>query len=167
MLMYDSFNFKNILMEYIGTYITQDVTRGITIIFVCCVLVIAAALIDMWTGVDAARVNKERIRSHSLRKTVRKVIDYLRIIIFAVLIDILGLFFPWYELPYACVVVTLGVLLIEGKSVIENLKKKRSSAAEVLDIVQKIVECADEKDAKKLIGIIKGEKIREVDNESK
>lgn len=143
-------------MENFGAYITQDVTRGITIIFVCCILVIAAALIDMWTGVDAARANRERIRSHSLRKTVRKVIDYLRIIIFAVLIDILGLFFPWYELPYACVVVTLGVLLIEGKSVIENLKKKRSSAAEVLDIVQKIVECADEKDAKKLIGIIKG-----------
>lgn len=153
-------------MENIVEYITQDVTRGITIIFVCCVLVIAAALIDMWTGVDAARVNKERIRSHSLRKTVRKVIDYLRIIIFSVLIDILGLFFPWYELPYACVVVTLGVLLIEGKSVIENLKKKRSSAAEVLDIVQKIVECADEKDAKKLIGIIKGEKI-EADYENK
>ena len=153
-------------MENIVEYITQDVTRGITIIFVCCVLVIAAALIDMWTGVDAARVNKERIRSHSLRKTVRKVIDYLRIIIFSVLIDILGLFFPWYELPYACVVVTLGLLLIEGKSVIENLKKKRSSAAEVLDIVQKIVECADEKDAKKLIGIIKGEKI-EADYENK
>ena len=153
-------------MENIVEYITQDVTRGITIIFVCCVLVIVAALIDMWTGVDAARVNKERIRSHSLRKTVRKVIDYLRIIIFSVLIDILGLFFPWYELPYACVIVTLGVLLIEGKSVIENLKKKRSSAAEVLDIVQKIVECADEKDAKKLIGIIKGEKI-EADYENK
>lgn len=154
-------------MENLSTYITQDVTRGSTIIFVCCILVIAAALIDMWTGVDAARVNKERIRSHSLRKTVRKVIDYLRIIIFAVLIDILGLFFPWYELPYACAVVTLGVLLIEGKSVIENLKKKRSSAAEVLDIVQKIVECADEKDAKKLIGIIKGEKIKEANDENK
>lgn len=143
-------------MENFSAYITQDVARGITIIFVCCILVIAAALIDMWTGVDAARANKEKIRSHSLRKTVRKVIDYLRIIIFAVLIDILGLFFPWYELPYACVVVTLGVLLIEGKSVIENLKKKRSSAAQVVDIVGKIVECADEKDARKLIEIIKG-----------
>ncbi len=148
-------------MENFGAYITQDVTRGITIIFVCCILVIAAALIDMWTGVDAARANRERIRSHSLRKTVRKVIDYLRIIIFAVLIDILGLFFPWYELPYACVVVTLGVLLIEGKSVIENLKKKRSSAAQVVDIVGKIVECADEKDAKKLIALIKGNEVKE------
>ena len=145
-------------METIESYITQDIMRGITIIFVCCVLVVAAALIDMWTGIDAARTNKERIRSHSLRKTVRKVIDYLRVVIFSVLIDILGIFFPWYELPYACVLVTLGVLLIEGKSVIENLKKKRSSAADIIDMVDKIISCADEKDAKKIITLIKSGK---------
>ena len=136
-------------MEIIETFSGHDVSRGLTIIFICCILVIAAALVDMWTGVDAARANKERIRSHSLRKTVRKVIDYLRIVIFGVLIDFLGLFFPWYDMPYACVIVTLGVILIEGKSVIENLKKKRSSAAHVLDIVGQIIECADEKDARK------------------
>ena len=146
------------------TYLGHDVSRGLAIIFVCCVLVIAAALLDMWTGVDAAIANRERIRSHSLRKTVRKVIDYLRIVVFGVLIDILGLFFPWYDIPYACIVVTLGVILIEGKSVIENFKKKRSSAAQVLDIVAKIIECADEKDAKKLISIIKGTDIKETDN---
>ena len=151
-------------MELMETYLGHDVSRGLTIIFVCCILVIAAALLDMWTGVDAAIANRERIRSHSLRKTVRKVIDYLRIVVFGVLIDILGLFFPWYDIPCACIVVTLGVILIEGKSVIENFKKKRSSAAQVLDIVAKIIECADEKDARKLIGIIRGEQIKETDN---
>ena len=148
-------------MELIETYLGHDVSRGLTIIFVCCILVIAAALLDMWTGVDAARANREKIRSHSLRKTVRKVIDYLRIVVFGCLIDILGLFFPWYDIPYACAIVTLGVILIEGKSVIENLKKKRSSAAQIVDIVGQIIECADEKDARKLIGIIKGEPIKE------
>lgn len=154
-------------MEIIEFFSGHDVSRGLTIIFICCILVIAAALVDMWTGVDAARANKERIRSHSLRKTVRKVIDYLRIVIFGVLIDFLGLFFPWYDMPYACVIVTLGVILIEGKSVIENLKKKRSSAAQVLDMVGQIIECADEKDARKLIGIIKGEPIKEASHEDK
>ena len=154
-------------MEIIESYLGHDVSRGLTIIFVCCVLVIAAALLDMWTGVDAARVNKEKIRSHSLRKTVQKVIDYLRIVIFGVLIDFLGLFFPWYDMPYLCVVVTLGVILIEGKSVIENFKKKRSSAANVIDMVGQIIKCADEKDAKKLISLIKGTDIKEVANENK
>lgn len=154
-------------MELMETYLGHDVSRGLAIIFVCCVLVIAAALLDMWTGVDAAIANRERIRSHSLRKTVRKVIDYLRIVVFGVLIDILGLFFPWYDIPYACIVVTLGVILIEGKSVIENFKKKRSSAAQVLDIVAKIIECADEKDARKLISIIRGTDTKETDNGDK
>lgn len=154
-------------MEVIETYLGQDVSRGLTIIFVCCVLVVVAALLDMWTGVDAARANRERIRSHSLRKTVRKVIDYLRIVVFGFLIDILGLFFPWYDIPYACIVVTLGVILIEGKSVIENLKKKRSHAADIVDIIGRIIECADEKDARKLIGIIRGEPIKETDDEDR
>lgn len=147
------------MMDIVETYLGHDVGRGLTIIFVCCILVIAAALLDMWTGVDAAIANREKIRSHSLRKTVRKVIDYLRIVVFGCLIDILGLFFPWYDIPYACVVVTFGVILIEGKSVIENLKRKRSSAAQVIDIVSQIIECADERDAKKLIGLIKGQDI--------
>lgn len=154
-------------MELIETYLGHDVSRGLTIIFVCCILVIAASLLDMWTGVDAARANREKIRSHSLRKTVRKMIDYLRIVVFGCLIDILGLFFPWYDIPYACIVVTLGVILIEGKSVVENLRKKRSSAAQIVDIVGQIIECADEKDARKLIGIIKGEPIKEENNEDK
>lgn len=154
-------------MELMEIYLGHDVSRGLTIIFVCCIIVIAAALLDMWTGVDAAIANRERIRSHSLRKTVRKVIDYLRIVVFGVLIDILGLFFPWYDIPYACIVVTLGVILIEGKSVIENFKKKRSSAAQVLDIVAKIIECADEKDARKLISIIRGTDTKETDNGDK
>ena len=153
-------------MEMVEAYLGHDVSRGLTVIFVCCLLVIAAALIDMWTGVDAARANKEKIRSHSLRKTVRKVIDYLRIVMFGVLIDFLGLFFPWYDIPYACIIVTLGVILIEGKSVIENFKKKRSSAAQVIDMVGQIIKCADEKDARKLIALIKGTEMngKEADN---
>lgn len=146
-------------MDLISFDITQDWRHGITIIFICCVLVVIASIIDMWTGIDAARANREKICSHSLRKTVRKIIDYLRVVMFAVLIDILGLCFPWYEIPYACIVSTLGVLLIEGKSVIENFQKKRSHAADVITMVSQIIDCADEKDAKKLISLIKNNKV--------
>lgn len=147
--------------EFIHLNITQDWRHGIAIIFICFVLVVMAAIIDMWTGIDAAKANREKICSHSLRKTIRKVIDYLRIIMFAVLIDILGLFFPWYAIPYACIVGTLGIILIEGQSVIENFRKKRSHAADIVDMVVKIIDCADEKDAKKLISKIKGNSKKE------
>ena len=94
----------------------DGLNRGIMIAFLLCVLVCAAALIDMWTGIDAARANKEKIMSHGLRKTIRKIIDYLRIVFFFLLIDILGAVFVWYNLPYCAILSTLGVLLIEDYS---------------------------------------------------
>ena len=118
-------------------------------------LVIAACLIDLWTGIDAAKKNKEKIRSKSLRRTVTKMLDYLRVIVFGVLIDILGLAFPWYVIPYLAVICTLGILVIEGKSVLENFHKKKSSAAQVVDIIEAIVEAADNETAEKIIKAIK------------
>jgi len=135
--------------------LTQDIGHGVTIIFICFVLVIAACLIDLWTGVDAARKNKEKIKSRILRRTVAKILDYLRVVVFGVLIDILGLAFPWYAVPYAALIVTLGILLIEGKSVIENYQKSRSSAAKVVDMISKIIDCADNDSAEKIIKAIK------------
>lgn len=137
--------------------ITQDVGHGITIIFVCFVLVVVACLIDLWTGVDAARKNREKIKSRILRRTVAKILDYLRVVVFGVLIDVLGLAFPWYSIPYAALIVTLGILLIEGKSVIENYQKSRSSAAKVVDMIQTIVECGDNDTAEKIIKAIKAD----------
>ena len=142
--------------EIIATFDLPDTLyRGIMIVFLDCMLVCAAALIDMWAGIDAARTNKERIMSHGLRKTVKKIIDYLRIVFFFALIDILGAVFPWYSLPYCALLATLGVLLIEGRSVIENSKKKRSAAGKVLDAVQEIISCSDNEKAQKIISVIK------------
>ena len=135
--------------------LTQDIGHGITLIFICCVLVIVACLIDVWTGIDAARKNRERIRSRILRRTVAKIIDYLRVVVFGILIDVLGLAFPWYAIPYAALVVTLGILLIEGKSVIENYRKGRSSAANIIDVIEHIIDCADNDTAEKIIRAIK------------
>lgn len=135
----------------------DGLSRGIMIAFLLCVLVCAAALIDMWTGIDAAKTNKEKIMSHGLRKTVRKVIDYLRIVYFFLLIDILGAVFVWYNLPYCAILATLGVLLIEGRSVIENLRKKQSAASKVVDAVQEIISCVDSEKAQKIVEMIKEE----------
>ena len=111
--------------KYVG-FITQDLRAGVAIIFVCLVLIVFACLLDMWTGIDAARANKEKICSRPLRKTGTKIVDYYRLVMFFILIDILGLCFPWYNLPYGAVIGTLGVLIVEGLSVIENFKKKKA-----------------------------------------
>ena len=140
--------------KYVG-FITQDLRAGVAIIFACLVLIVFACLLDMWTGIDAARINKEKICSRPLRKTGTKIVDYYRLVMFFILIDILGLCFPWYNLPYGAVIGTAGVLFVEGFSVVENLRKKKSHAADVADMAAKIVECLTPEDAQKLIKKIK------------
>ena len=143
------------LQEFIKSHFAQDLSHWLIILFVCFLLPVFAALFDLWTGVDAAKANKERISSHALRRTVSKIVDYLRVIIFGLFIDVLGLFFSWYLLPYCVIICTLGILLIEGKSVIENLRRKESHAAEVLDMVEEIIRAASKQDAERIIKRLK------------
>jgi signal transduction histidine kinase len=142
---------------YFHLNVTQDVGHGMTIIFICCVLIVISVLLDLNTGVKAARKNKEKIRSHMLRRTVTKILDYLRVLLFGVMIDVLGLAFPWYSIPYCAVVVTLGVVLIEAKSVLENYQKMRSAASALPDMISDIIECASEEKAEKIIKLIKAD----------
>ena len=111
----------------IADAIEQDIAMWVVVAFTCAVLVWIAALIDLWTGVEAARANKEPISSHALRRTVAKVVDYLRVMLFCALIDTLGLFFSWYVLPYFVIVCTLGILLIEGRSVLGDAPSWRTA----------------------------------------
>ena len=120
--------------------ITQDVGHGIMVMFLCFVLVLLSVVIDLFTGVQAARKCKEKLQSHILRRTVNKVISYLTVVFFGIFIDILGLCFPWYAIPYCCILCTLGVILIEGKSVIENHAKAKNPAAHVPETVMDIAE---------------------------
>lgn len=131
--------------------ITQDIGHGLMIIFMCFMIVLFAVLFDLYTGVRAAAKLKEKIQSHILRHTILKVIDYLTVVFFGVLIDVLGLCFPWYAIPYCCIVTTLGIILIEGKSVIENHAKMKNPAAKVPemvgDVLERIIKCDNLKDA--------------------
>lgn len=142
-------------MEQFFAFIQQDIRSGMTIIFACMVLICLAALIDLSAAIDAAHANKERIRSRPLRKTGVKIIDYYRLLVFFIMIDCLGLCFAWYNLPYGSVLCTLGVLLIEGWSVVENLRRKKSHAAEVADVVGKIVNCVTKEEAEKIIEVLR------------
>lgn len=119
--------------------ITQDVGHGIVVIFMCFVLATIAVLIDLYTGIKAAKKTGEPIRSHILRKTIKKITDYYIVIVFGVLIDMLGLCFPWYIIPYAAIIATLAVIIIEGHSVFENLARAKSKAAQVDDVIESVL----------------------------
>lgn len=86
------------------------------------------------------------------------MLDYYRIFVIFVLIDILGLCFPWYHLPYAAIICTAAVISIEGVSIVENFKKKKSHAADVAEVAKNIIECLTKEEAEKIIKTIKDEK---------
>lgn len=141
--------------------LTQDIGHGMTLIFICAVAILLAVLIDLSTGVERAKKCKERIKSHILRRTISKVVDYYRLLFFGVIIDVLGLAFVWYNMPYCAVLVAAGVVLIEAKSVLENYQKMKSAARDMPDVVKQIIEAVTDKDANKVIELIKDNEKRD------
>lgn len=134
---------------------TQDLGNGITIIFICCIMVIFAVLLDLNTGINAAKKAKERIKSRILRRTITKIVDYYRLLMFGVMIDVLGLAFVWYNIPYVAILVTFGVIIVEAKSVLENYQKSKSAAREIPEMIMQIIKCANKEDAAKIVELIK------------
>lgn len=143
------------MLEYITTgnwgALQNDIVLRIAIILVCWGMMVASSFIDLWSGVDAAKACGEKIQSNGLRRTVSKLGDYFRIELFFLMFDGLGSLISWYELPYASMVGALAIILIEGKSVVENSRKKKSSAANIPDIIKTIVNASNVDQAKAII----------------
>lgn len=146
------------MLEYITTgnwgALQNDIVLRIAIILVCWGMMVASTFIDLWSGVDAAKACGEKIQSNGLRRTVSKLGDYFRIELFFLMFDGLGSLISWYELPYASMVGALAIILIEGKSVVENSRKKKSSAANIPDIIKTIVNASNVDQAKAIINQI-------------
>lgn len=125
-----------------------------TIVLVVWFGVAAACLIDMLSGVDAARSIGEKVHSHRLRETLQKVRDYIGVLLPFLFIDIIGSAFSFYSLPYAQMIIGVGAILIEGWSVFENKRRKKSHAAYIPTVAKEIVKCSRTKDAEALIEAI-------------
>lgn len=142
-------------MEKYFYFIQYDMKVCLIIIFVCCVFVVFATFFDFWTAYEAVKARKEKLRSHPMRKTGQKIIDYLRLVLYVLMIDVLGLMvFPFYSIPFFVVLLTLGILLREGWSVKENYELKQSNAVEAIDMAAEIVKCITKEEAEKLIKAI-------------
>ena len=134
----------------------SDLAVRTTIILLCWATVVASVFIDLWSGVDTAKALGEKIISSGLRRTVTKIGDYMRVMLFMLMFDILGSFLTFYTIPYATMLGALAIILIEGKSVIENARKKKSASAEIPDIIAKIVNAKNYEQAKDIVRELSG-----------
>lgn len=137
------------LFEEVATQ--EHLALYLFVIFICHLLIAVAPIVDMWDALYTARKVKERIRSHKVRKTVEKIGEYWRLLLLGVLIDALGFFFPFYKLPFISMLMSLGVVVIEVLSIFEHIRKRKSRLERLPQLVEKIINCANEKDALKLL----------------
>lgn len=112
------------------------------IILVCWFFMVVSSIVDFWSGITTAKALGQTLMSHGFRRTVTKIGDYVRLMLFALMFDILGSLLSFYIVPFATILCTIAVIYIEGKSVVENSKRKKTHAADVPYIVKKIVQAA-------------------------
>lgn len=118
--------------------------------------VILAVFCDLWDGVYTARKLHERIRSHKIRRTVDKICEYWRVMFIALLLDLLATLASMrYNLPYASLIGGALFVIVEGKSMFEHLKRRKSAALQIKDVLQGIIKCANQKDAVETLKVIK------------
>lgn len=132
----------------------EYVVIRVSITMVCWLFMVMATLVDFWSGVTTAKALKEPLMSHGFRRTITKISDYWRVLLFALMFDILGAFLSFYYLPFLSMLCTLAIVIIEARSVVENSNRRRSHAGKILDVAAEIVEAKDLDKAKQLISTI-------------
>lgn len=139
------------MLELIETCNTDGLCAFIMIrtiiIMVCWAMMILSCLVDLWSGRDTAKFLGEKLESHKYRRTIVKIGDYSRVMLFGFMFDCLGMLLPFYILPFGTMLCATGVIIIEGKSVLENSARKKAHAADIPEVIKKIIQAASQKDA--------------------
>ncbi len=148
------------MLELINAHNISDIkfyiAVRISVVLACWFFIAISCMVDFWSGVTTAKTLGQPLMSHGFRRTINKIIDYFRLMLFALMFDILGALLPFYSLPFATGLCTMATMFIEGKSVIENSRRKKAHAASVPEMVEKIVEaCTTEKGSQVFEEIIK------------
>lgn len=129
-------------------YTTEFVATNCTFVGFCLVAVVVAVVLDMWTGVECARKRGEKVMSDGLRRTISKMGDYWRVQGFGIVTDIL--LSMYLDYPIATIAITLGEILIEFKSVLENYRRAGLPAGKVDEAAKTVFKSLTERDVERL-----------------
>lgn len=124
------------------------------IILICWFFMVLSNIVDFWSGITTAKAVGEKLMSHGFRRTITKIGDYVKLMLFTLMFDVLGSLLSFYKLPFATILCTVAIICIECKSVIENSRRKKTHAADVPDIVKRIVHAATTEQGTKILNEI-------------
>lgn len=124
------------------------------IILVCWLFMILSSVVDFWSGITTAKALGQALMSHGFRRTITKIGDYVRLMLFALMFDVLGSLLSFYIIPFATILCTVAIIYIECKSVVENSRRKKAHAAEIPDIVKQIVQATNAEQGNNVLNVI-------------
>lgn len=140
------------MLELIETNNTDTLVFFITIragiILICWLFMVVSSIVDFWSGITTAKALGQALMSHGFRRTITKICDYARLMLFALMFDILGSLLSFYIVPFATILCTAAIICIECKSVIENSRRKKTHVADIPEVIKSIMRATSQKDAK-------------------
>lgn len=134
-----------------GVNIMEQIAAVLPIEFFILLTPLVFIFVDLWSGIRKARIRHEKITSRGFRDTVRKIARYYNVLFVLSALDAMQVTFLWYMnvtqewdwilFPWLTLVGSIGVGLIEVKSVLEPANDKESKQMkEVLALAKVIVE---------------------------
>ena len=114
----------------------------ITVLVILYSCVFASVLIDLFFGVRRAKHMKIVCTSFGFRRTITKLTSYFGLMLMLSIADIAASVV--FKMPYFTVIGTIGIIIVEAKSVYENLKQDEKRIEEIQKVLQKIFENKEE-----------------------
>jgi len=132
-------------LQFISSIINNDWSRLNTLLTVLAVLyacVFASVLIDLFFGIKRAKRLKITCTSYGYRRTITKLTSYFGLMLMLTIADIAASVL--FSMPYFTVIGTVGIVIVEAKSVFENLKQEEKSIEEIQKILFTLFENKEE-----------------------
>jgi len=126
---------------FIPSIINQDWTHLkalLTVLGVLYTCVFVSVLIDLFFGVKRAKRLKIARTSFGYRRTITKLTSYFGLMLMLSIADIAASVI--FKMPYFTVIGAIGIVVVEAKSVFENLKQQEKSVEEIPKALQKLFE---------------------------
>jgi len=129
----------------IPSIISEDWSRFNALLIVLAVLyacVFVSVFIDLFFGVRRAKRLKIARTSFGYRRTITKLTSYFGLMLMLSIADIAASVI--FKMPYFTVIGAIGIIIVEAKSVFENIRQEEKSVEEIQKALLKLFENKEE-----------------------
>ena len=114
----------------------------LTVLAVLYSCVFVSVLIDLFFGIRRAKRLKIVRTSFGYRRTITKLTSYFGLLLMLSIADIAASVI--FKMPYFTVIGAIGIVIVEAKSVFENIKEQEKGVEELQLLLQKLFENKEE-----------------------